>query len=75
LKADGAIGVNVFERAAIWGDHVIEFLAYGTAIITGSYSTHSGVPPMMVLLNDVGGGVEIQQRDTLRRIGPLPTKK
>ena len=32
LGADGVIDVKVLERADVWGSHVIEFVAYGTAI-------------------------------------------
>lgn len=32
LHADGAVGVKVAQRAHLWGDRVIEFLAIGTAV-------------------------------------------
>jgi uncharacterized protein YbjQ (UPF0145 family) len=35
LGADGVIDVKVLERSDVWGSHVIEFAAYGTAINVG----------------------------------------
>jgi len=52
LGADGAVDVKVVERSDIWGSHVIEFLAYGTAITLGETTPDLGNPEIMVMLND-----------------------
>ncbi|HEX3794298.1 MAG TPA: heavy metal-binding domain-containing protein [Acidimicrobiales bacterium] len=52
LGADGVIDVSVLERADVWSSHVIEFVAYGTAITLGEKTALSAVPDILVLLND-----------------------
>jgi uncharacterized protein YbjQ (UPF0145 family) len=54
LGADGVIDVKVIERADVWGSHVIEFVAYGTAITLGSTWPVPIAPDVLVLLNDHG---------------------
>lgn len=54
--ADGVIGLNVTERAGIWGSHVIEFAALGTAVrlVAGE---HQALSPRMLmdLASDTSG--------------------
>jgi uncharacterized protein YbjQ (UPF0145 family) len=52
LGADGVIDVKVIERSDVWGSHVIEFVAYGTAITVGSGSSPTVDPEVLVMLND-----------------------
>jgi uncharacterized protein YbjQ (UPF0145 family) len=52
VGADGVINVKVVERAGVWGSHVIEFVAYGTAIKTGGQWPGPLDPDILVLLND-----------------------
>jgi uncharacterized protein YbjQ (UPF0145 family) len=52
VGADGVLDVKVVERAGVWGSHVIEFVAYGTAIKTGGLWPASMDPDILVLLND-----------------------
>jgi uncharacterized protein YbjQ (UPF0145 family) len=67
LGADGAVDVKVVERADIWGPHVIEFFAYGTAIALGDAPSASDDIPIMVLLNDVPSGSSEQPATTFQR--------
>jgi uncharacterized protein YbjQ (UPF0145 family) len=55
LGADGVIDVKVLERSDVWGSHVIEFVAYGTAIKVSSGSAPSLDPDVLVMLNDTEG--------------------
>jgi uncharacterized protein YbjQ (UPF0145 family) len=48
LGADGVVGVTVTERTGVWGSHVIEFAAIGTAVsLTGEQ--HQPLRPRMVM--------------------------
>jgi uncharacterized protein YbjQ (UPF0145 family) len=58
LGADGVIDVKVLERSDVWGSHVIEFVAYGTAITVGRDSAPSLEPDVLVMLNDSDRGAE-----------------
>ena len=51
LGASGVIDVKVLERSDVWGTHVIEFVAYGTAVYAGRISG-SFDPKVLVMLND-----------------------
>jgi uncharacterized protein YbjQ (UPF0145 family) len=51
LDAEGIVGVQLIEKSHMWGSHVIEFLAIGTAIRPTS-STHEIPSPHMVLSLD-----------------------
>jgi uncharacterized protein YbjQ (UPF0145 family) len=51
LGADGVIDVKVLERADVWSSHVIEFVAYGTAIRV-SDACGSLDPDVLVMLGD-----------------------
>jgi uncharacterized protein YbjQ (UPF0145 family) len=48
LGADGVIGVTVTERSGVWGSHVIEFAAVGTAVrsVAGG---HRRLDPKLVI--------------------------
>jgi uncharacterized protein YbjQ (UPF0145 family) len=48
LGADGVVGVTVTERTGVWGTHVIEFAAIGTAVaLTGE--AHQRLDPKMIM--------------------------
>ncbi len=52
LGADGVIGVTVTERTGVWGSHVIEFAAIGTAVnLVGD--GHRSLDPRLIM--DLGG--------------------
>jgi uncharacterized protein YbjQ (UPF0145 family) len=67
LAADGVIDVKVVERANVWTSHVIEFVAYGTAI-KGTQAQRQPIDPqIVVLLNDVQSPAsQVQGASTLR---------
>lgn len=48
LGADGIVGVTVTERTGVWGTHVIEFAAIGTAVVLTGES-HQPLRPRMVV--------------------------
>ena len=50
--ADGVVGVTTAERSHIWGSHVIEFFAIGTAVRADTRSHRSAPPPLLLPLND-----------------------
>src|ERR1700722_12181905 len=58
LGAQGVVGVKVEERTHVWGSHVIEFLAIGTAVksLDGTHRTLS--PQLVVELEDLAQGVD-----------------
>jgi uncharacterized protein YbjQ (UPF0145 family) len=68
LGADGVIDVKVLERSDVWGSHVIEFVAYGTAISVGPL-TASFDPGVLVMLNDTGSPEGAQRIETFSRPG------
>jgi uncharacterized protein YbjQ (UPF0145 family) len=70
VGADGVINVRVIERADVWGSHVIEFVAYGTAIKTGSRWPDAVDPDILVLLND-NEPQEISKTSTFDRSGAV----
>jgi uncharacterized protein YbjQ (UPF0145 family) len=53
LGADGVVGVTVTERTGVWGTHVIEFAAIGTAVVLDG-DQHQPLRPRMVM--DLAGG-------------------
>jgi uncharacterized protein YbjQ (UPF0145 family) len=66
LGADGVIDVKVLERADVWGSHVIEFVAYGTAInVTGLPTTFD--PEILVMLDDTAPRPESSRDSTFAR--------
>ena len=68
LGADGVIDVKVLERADVWGSHVIEFVAYGTAInVTGLPTTFD--PEILVMLDDTAPRRGNSRDDTFARPG------
>jgi uncharacterized protein YbjQ (UPF0145 family) len=48
LGADGVVGVTVSERTGVWGTHVIEFAAIGTAVALAG-DQHQPLRPRMVM--------------------------
>jgi len=48
LEADGVVGVRVTERSGVWGSHVIEFAAVGTAVRAPS-GPHRALDPRLVI--------------------------
>jgi uncharacterized protein YbjQ (UPF0145 family) len=69
LDADGVIDVKVLERADVWGSHVIEFVAYGTAIAIGEIP-ESFAPEVLVMLDDTGRRQGNRRSDTFSRPDP-----
>ena len=55
LHAQGVIDTNIIERSDVWGQHVIEFVAYGTAI---DWDPGSGS------INDIGTNVMLNDSDS-----------
>lgn len=49
LGADGVVGVTTSEASHVWGDHVIEFFASGTAVRSAAARTGGGEAPRLVL--------------------------
>lgn len=47
LGADGVVGARIVERAGVWGTHVIEFSAIGTAV--SSSGEHRRLDPALVV--------------------------
>jgi uncharacterized protein YbjQ (UPF0145 family) len=68
LGAGGVSDVKVLERSDVWGSHVIEFVAYGTAIQVGRIPA-SFDPGVLVMLNDSGGREEGSTNETFSRPG------
>jgi uncharacterized protein YbjQ (UPF0145 family) len=66
LGADGVIDVKVMERAHVWGSHVIEFVAYGTAINVAGLPT-SFDPEILVMLDDTARQPGSRRDDTFAR--------
>jgi uncharacterized protein YbjQ (UPF0145 family) len=58
LGADGVVGVNVSERSHVWGSHVIEFLAIGTAVTLIGDAHKNLQPRLAVELLDSGYAVD-----------------
>jgi uncharacterized protein YbjQ (UPF0145 family) len=52
LRADGVVDTKVIERADAWGRHVIEFVAYGTAVAWDSTEVRVNAVGAKVMLND-----------------------
>jgi uncharacterized protein YbjQ (UPF0145 family) len=52
LGAAGVIDVTVLERSDVWSSHVIEFVAYGTAITVGDGTSPLVDPEVLVMLTD-----------------------
>jgi hypothetical protein len=62
------IDVKVLERADVWGSHVIEFVAYGTAInVTGLPTSFD--PEILVMLDDTARRAGSRGDDTFARPG------
>ncbi len=53
LSADGIVGVRIQEETHVWGSHVIEFLAIGTAVRLVADEHRSLGPEMVVPLDDL----------------------
>jgi uncharacterized protein YbjQ (UPF0145 family) len=53
LGADGIVGVRIKEETHVWGSHVIEFLAIGTAVRLVADEHRSLAPEMVVPLDDL----------------------
>ncbi|MGA7417717.1 MAG: heavy metal-binding domain-containing protein, partial [Acidimicrobiales bacterium] len=53
LGADGIVGVRIQEETHVWGSHVIEFLAIGTAVRLVADEHRSLSPQMVVPLDDL----------------------
>jgi len=53
LGADGIVGVQIKEETHVWGSHVIEFLAIGTAVRLVADEHRSLAPEMVVPLDDL----------------------
>jgi uncharacterized protein YbjQ (UPF0145 family) len=53
LGADGIVGVRIQEETHVWGSHVIEFLAIGTAVRLVADEHRSLSPEMVVPLDDL----------------------
>jgi uncharacterized protein YbjQ (UPF0145 family) len=66
LGADGVIDVKILERADVWGSHVIEFVAYGTAITVSPRSSPLDID-VLVMLEDHGEKAGAQGEDTFIR--------
>lgn len=47
LGADGVVGMRIDERSGVWGTHVIEFSAIGTAVRSGG--EHRRLDPKLVI--------------------------
>jgi uncharacterized protein YbjQ (UPF0145 family) len=71
LSADGVIAIKVLERPDVWGSHVIEFVAYGTAVAVGAIPD-SFDPEILVMLDDDGavGRGGSTRNDTFARSAP-----
>jgi len=67
LGADGVIDIKVLERPDVWGSHVIEFVAYGTAIAVGEIPDSFGPEILVMLDDDAGGRVGSTRNDTFVR--------
>jgi uncharacterized protein YbjQ (UPF0145 family) len=58
LKAEGIVGVNIEEKSHVWGSHIIEFFALGTAVVKRTVaggaeaSDETPGPVMIIPLND-----------------------
>lgn len=52
LKADGIVGVAIEEGSFIWGSHVIEFNAIGTAVVSIRPDHVIDTPQLMLSIND-----------------------
>ncbi|HEX4244400.1 MAG TPA: heavy metal-binding domain-containing protein [Acidimicrobiales bacterium] len=53
LGADGIVGVQIKEETNVWGSHVIEFLAIGTAVRLVADEHRSLAPEMVAPLDDL----------------------
>jgi uncharacterized protein YbjQ (UPF0145 family) len=69
LGADGVIDTKVIERPAVWGRHVIEFVAYGTALAWDAQDVSVDGIGARVMLNDLVGSAASASLDTFRRAG------
>lgn len=54
LKAQGIVGVHLYENHHQWGNHVIEFLAIGTSVVKFAESQLKS-PGLVLPLNDPAG--------------------
>jgi hypothetical protein len=52
LHADGVVGVDISERPHVWGSHVIEFFAIGTAIASESENDRQLDPTLALYVHD-----------------------
>ena len=70
VQADGVIDTRVIERPAVWGSHVIEFVAYGTALAWDPQDVTDDVIEAQVMLNDAESTDSSSHLDTFSRAGP-----
>lgn len=68
VNAEGVIDTKVLERPAVWGRHVIEFVAYGTAIAWDATGPSIDGVRGKVMLNDPDDG-SATRMDTFSRVG------
>jgi uncharacterized protein YbjQ (UPF0145 family) len=69
LRADGVIDTKVIERPAVWGRHVIEFVAYGTALAWDARDALVDGTGARVMLNDLEELGASASSDTFHRAG------
>jgi uncharacterized protein YbjQ (UPF0145 family) len=55
LRADGIVAMRIDQQSHVWGSHVIEFLAIGTAVRLAEEQHQKLSPQMVVDLTDSGG--------------------
>ncbi len=53
LGADGIVGVQIHEETHVWGSHIIEFLAIGTAVRLVADEHRNLRPDLVVPLDDL----------------------
>ena len=68
LGADGVLDTKVIERADAWGRHVIEFVAYGTAVAWNADNVKINPAGAKVMLNEPDLG-DTGHAETFRRPG------
>ncbi|MBY0546804.1 MAG: heavy metal-binding domain-containing protein, partial [Candidatus Obscuribacterales bacterium] len=51
-KAEGIVGVDIYEGNYGWSSHVIEFFVVGTAIVALSAEHHIPAPQLVLSVND-----------------------
>ncbi len=52
LGASGIVGVRLEEKSHMWGDHTIEFLSLGTAVVKGDQGFTIPPPQTIISLDD-----------------------